>query len=143
MFDPLSTSDSTNYGDIFSAPPPASTPDFNSSATNNPTAILSDQGSIGTFAAGAVALLGALAGYNAGAITATNNSAIATQNARLANQQFQVQGQLTSLAAQAQLAQAQKQANQSSGTMPGGGSLVMVLTVAGLVLAALQFEKSK
>lgn len=125
----------------FSAPAPDSTPDFNSSVTPDPTAILSDQGATGGFAATAVSLINAFAGLNASSIAGQNNAAIAAQNARLALQQAQAGYKIAEIQTAAQVALAQKQAGQTAGTGFTSSGLVTILGIAGLVLAALQFAK--
>ena len=128
--------------DAFSAPAPDTTPDFNSSVTNDPTAILSDQGGIGQFAAAAGSLLDAIGRFKGQGAANDNNAAIAAQNAKLSLQQLQGQYKIAQIQSDAQVALAQRQAMQTGGGMFGSGSsLVMVLAVAGLVVAALQFAK--
>jgi hypothetical protein len=111
-------------------------PDFNQAGSSNPTAILQGGAAAITSVANAIGTLTAIPGQ------IRFNQAAQQQAQALALQQLSLQGQLQTLSAKTQLAQAIAAFNKASG-VTSSSSLIVILTVAGVVIGALALWKRK
>lgn len=139
LFDPSGAGLTDSSTTLADSPVPTVQPDFNQGGSSNPLSILAGGVPLVTSIAQGIAAI------NTASATADVNKAVAAQNAQLSLSQIQTQGAIAKLQNATQLAVAQKAYNQAAGigTPMIGSGLVIVLGVAGLVLAAMQLYSRK
>lgn len=117
---------------------PTTQPDFSSSTSSDPTAIL--RGATGAI----TSVAGAITQLTTAQSTAAVNSAIATQARALGLQQISDQAGISRLASATQLVQAQQAYNRAAGVGSiSSSALVVVLAVVGVGIAALELWKRR
>lgn len=124
------------YANATTSAVPASQPNFDQAGSFDPTKILTGAAAAITSVAGAAATLSGIPA------TVSFNRSVALSNDALARQQLDLRGQLSTLAAKTQLAQATTAYNKAAGIV-SSPSLVVILTVAGVLIGALALWKKR